>query len=145
MKRYLTYQHLPESAPEGESAVDQPTPKKQRWLDIKSDAYAIYDAETYDQAQQLLQAFTIKWQSIEPKAVHAFKWGIKRTFSYYQFDPALYPHIRTTNLIERLFREFRAKADEIGAFPNEASCLTLFFLVVRREHAKHNRPFLAKT
>ena len=145
MKRYLTYQQLPESAPEEESVVDKPTPKKQRWLDIKSDAYAIYDAETYDQAQQLLEAFTIKWQSIEPKAVHAFKWGIKRTFSYYGFDPELHPHIRTTNLIERLFREFRAKADEIGAFPNEASCLTLFFLVVRREHAKHNRPFLAKT
>jgi len=145
MKRYLTYQQLPESASEEESIVDKPTPKKQRWLDIKSDAYAIYDAETYDEAQQLLQAFTIKWQPIEPKAVHAFKWGIKRTFSYYGFDPELYPHIRTTNLIERLFREFRAKADEIGAFPNEVSCLTLFFLVVRREHAKHNRPFLAKT
>ena len=145
MKRYLTYQQLSESAPEDESVEDKPTPKEQRWWEIKSDAYAIYDAETYDQAQQRLQAFTTKWQPIEPKAVHAFKWGIKRTFSYYKFDPKLYPHIRTTNLIERLFREFRAKADEIGAFPNETSCLTLFFLIVRREHAKHNRPFLAKT
>jgi transposase-like protein len=145
IKRYLTYQHLPASAPEGESTVDKSTPKEQRWLDIKSDAYAIYDAESYDEAQQLLHAFTVKWQPIEPKAVHAFKWGIKRTFSYYAFDPELHPHIRTTNLIERLFREFRTKADEIGAFPNEVSCLTLFFLVVRREHAKHNRPFLAKT
>ncbi|MGB7414095.1 MAG: hypothetical protein WA902_07790 [Thermosynechococcaceae cyanobacterium] len=31
------------------------------------------------------------------------------------------------------------KADEIGAFPNEESCLTLFFLVLQRDHAKHNR------
>ena len=145
MKRYLTYQHLSESTSESESVVDQSTPKEQRWYDIKADAYAIYDAETKDEAQQRLEAFTTKWEPIEPKAVHAFKWGIKRTFSYYQFDPKLHHRIRTTNLIERLFREFRNKADEIGAFPNETSCLALFFLVVQREHAKHNRPFMAKT
>jgi hypothetical protein len=48
-------------------------------------------------------------------------------------------HLRTTNHLERLFREFRAKSDEIGAFPNETSCLTLFWLVVERDHAKHDR------
>jgi transposase-like protein len=145
MKRHLTYKQLSVPTPENESVVDKPTPKQQRWYDIKADAYAIYDAETKAEAEQRLEAFTNKWQPIEPKAVHAFKWGIKHTFSYYQFDPKLHRRIRTTNLIERLFREFRTKADEIGAFPNETSCLALFFLVVQREHAKHNRPFMAKT
>jgi len=28
-------------------------------------------------------------------------------------------HVRTTNHLERLFREFRTKSDEIGAFPHE--------------------------
>jgi transposase-like protein len=46
--------------------------------------------------------------------------------------------------LERFFREFRAKADEIGAFPNETSCLTVFALVVERDHAKHNRLPVAK-
>jgi hypothetical protein len=45
----------------------------------------------------------------------------------------------------RFFREFRNKADEISAFPNETSCLTLFFLVMLREHAKHDRLHVAKT
>jgi len=31
-------------------------------------------------------------------------------------DQALYVLIRSTNLLERFFREFRTKADEIGAF-----------------------------
>ncbi len=31
------------------------------------------------------------------------------------------------------------KSDEIGAFLNETSCLTLFWLVVERDHAKHDR------
>jgi transposase-like protein len=145
MKRYLTYHHLSQPTSESESVVGKPTPKEQRWHDIKADAYAIYDAETKAEAEQRLEAFTTKRESIEPKAVHVFKWGIKRTFAYYQFDPKLHHRIRTTNLIERLFREFRAKADEIGASPNETSCLALFFLVVQREHAQHDRPFLAKT
>ena len=63
--------------------------------------------------------------------------GIERTFTFYQFDARLHIRIRTTNLLERFFREFRAKADEIGAFPNATSCLTVFALVVERDHAKH--------
>ncbi|MFN8968587.1 MAG: transposase, partial [Pseudanabaena sp.] len=55
------------------------------------------------------------------------------------FDSDLHHHIRTTNHLDRLFREFRTKSDEIGAFPNETSCLTLFWLVVERDHAKHDR------
>ena len=52
--------------------------------------------------------------------------------------------MRTSNLLERLFEEFRRKSDEIGAFPNEQSCLTLFFLVVQRDHAKHDHSMVAK-
>ena len=37
------------------------------------------------------------------------------------------------------------KTDEIGTFPHEISCLTLFFVVVQRDHAKHNRFPVAKT
>jgi transposase-like protein len=141
MKRYLTYQQLPEPS-ETDAPLSLAARKQQWWAELKAEAYAIYDAVTYDEAQQLLQDFVAKWQPWEPQAVHAFLWGIERTFTFYQFDASLHPRIRTTNLLERLFREFRAKTDEVGAFPNETSCLTLFFLVVQREHAKHNRPFI---
>jgi transposase-like protein len=56
----------------------------------------------------------------------------------------LHRHICTTNHLERLFREFRTKSDEIGAFPHKKSCLTVFFLVVERDHAKHDRKVMAK-
>jgi len=49
------------------------------------------------------------------------------------------------NTIERFFREFRTKADEIGAFPNEVSCLTVFHLSVGRDNAKHDRGKEAQT
>jgi transposase-like protein len=145
MKRYLTYQNLPETE-KAEPLSNQSSPKARRWAEMKKEAHAIYKAETFEQAQQRLETFIAKWEPFEPKAIHAFLWGIKRTFVFYQFDPSLHIRIRTTNLLERVFREFRTKADEIGAFPNETSCSTLFFLVVQREHAKHGRPFMmAKT
>jgi len=56
------------------------------------------------------------------------------------FGTALSAQLRS---LERFFREFRAKADEIGAFPNEQSCLALFFLVTQLDHAKHDRPSVA--
>jgi len=49
------------------------------------------------------------------------------------------------NTIERFFREFRTKADEIGSFPNEVTCLTVFHLIVIRDHAKHDRGKVAQT
>lgn len=145
MKRYLTYQALPKTET-ADSSSDPSSLKAKRWAEMRQEAHAIYEAETYEQAQLRLEAFTATWEPLEPKAVHAFLWGIERTFVFYQFDSSLHVRIRTTNLLERVFREFRTKADEIGAFPNEISCLTVFFLVVQRDHAKHGRPFMmAKT
>jgi hypothetical protein len=43
------------------------------------------------------------------------------------------------------FREFRTKTDEIGSFPNELSCLTVFDLIVVRDQAKHDRGKVAQT
>ncbi len=138
MKPYLAYNQLPDEDELGQP-LSPSEAKKQRWQLVKNDAYDIYKAETRAEAEQLLKEFVVKWDKDEPQAVHAFKWGINRTFSFYDFDKELHVHIRTTNHIERFFREFRNKSDEIGAFPNEASCLTLFALVMLRDHAKHDR------
>jgi transposase-like protein len=143
IERYLSYAQLPEVNGDGEALAKQEA-KRQRRFEITSEAYKIYEAETYEQAQQELQQFVAKWELIEPKAMQVFQQEIGLTFTFYQFDSKLHRHIRTTNHLERLFREFRAKSDEIGAFPHETSCLTVFFLVIERDHAKHDRKSVAK-
>ncbi|NJR52606.1 MAG: hypothetical protein HC780_26580 [Leptolyngbyaceae cyanobacterium CSU_1_3] len=45
------------------------------------------------------------------------------TLTFYQFDSTLHRHSRTTNPLEPLFREFRTKSDEIGAFSHETALL----------------------
>ena len=96
------------------------------------------------EARQRLKSFLEKWQNLEAKAVEIFQRDIELTFTFYQFEAELHPRIRTSNLLERLFEEFRRKADEIGAFPHEMSCLTWFFLVVQREHAL-SQPTLSRS
>lgn len=138
IERHLNYCYLPSVTATGCSLKPKEA-RKQRSFEITSDAYKIYQALQVSDAQSLLKAFEEKWQPIEPDAVRTFLKDIELTFTFYQFDDSLHRHLRTTNHLERLFREFRTKSDEIGAFPHETSCLTLFWLVVERDHAKHDR------
>ena len=142
-KAYLSYAQLP-THNEQAQPLKTSEAKQQRRYQIQSDAYDIYKAEDDAEAQRRLTGFVEKWQTIEPKAVETFQRDIELTLTFYQFDESLYPRIRTSNLLERLFKEFRRKSDEIGAFPNEQSCLTIFFLVLQRDHAKHDRSGMAK-
>ncbi|MEO1400155.1 MAG: transposase [Cyanobacteria bacterium J06635_1] len=139
---YLSYENLPTTDETGHP-LDEKTARQQRKTAFFDQAYDIYKAPDYQAAQQRKQAFIDQWQALEPKAIHAFQTGLERTFVFYQLDETLHRAVRTTNLLERFFREFRAKADEVGAFPNEHSCLALFFLVKQLEHANHDRPGLA--
>lgn len=143
LKDYLSYAQLPAHNEQGQ-ALKPAEAKQQRRYQIQSDAYDIYKAEDEAEAQQRLATFVEKWQPLEPKAVQTFERNVELTFSFYNFDELLHPRIRTSNLLERLFEEFRRKSDEIGSFPNEQSCLTIFFLIVQRDHAKHNRSNMAK-
>jgi putative transposase len=138
IERHLNYQVLPQVDLQ-QQPLKLTDAKQQRRFEITSDAYDIFEATDVNQAQERLQDFAQKWQLIEPDAVRTFLKDSQLTLSFYQFPHELHSHIRTTNHLERLFREFRAKSDEIGAFPNEMSCLTIFCMVVERDHAKHDR------
>jgi len=144
MDRYLCYQALPDLDPNSGLAWTEEQAKSHRRAEISQEAHDIFKAPTLSEAQQRLAAFVTKWQPLEPQAVRNFTWGIRRCFTFYEFDKELYRLIHSTNLLERFFREFRAKTDEVGCFPNEASCLTLVHLVMVRDRAKHRLNF-AKT
>ena len=145
MERYLHYHDLPAANPQTGAMWTPETARQQRRTAITAAALDIFQAPTRAEAEQRLTAFVTDWAAVEPRAVQTFQRGLKHCFTFYQLDRAVHGLVRSTNLLERFFREFRAKADEIGAFPNQTSCLTLFHLVMVREHAKHDRLDIAKT
>jgi putative transposase len=144
-ERQLRYQALERIDPQTQQPLSEEQARQQRRTAITGDALAIFQASTRTEAEARLAAFEATWQAREGPAVKTFRHGLKRCFTFYQFDAALHPLVRSTNLIERFFREFRMRADEMGAFPNETSCLLVFHLVLVREHAKHDRLDFAKT
>jgi transposase-like protein len=89
--------------------------------------------------------FRSTWGGLEAEVVRLLTKDVEACLTFYQFDQPLHRLIRSTNLLERFFREFRTKADEIGSFPNELTCLTVFHLIVVRDHAKHDRGKVAQT
>jgi len=56
-----------------------------------------------------LGQFIHKWEELEPKAIQVFLKDFELTLTFYQLDENWHRHIRTTNYLERLFREFRTK------------------------------------
>lgn len=144
MERYLSYQELSTVSPTGES-LTLTEAKRQRLQAIKTDAYEIYRQPTCAQALAQRDLFEAKWQGLEPQAVHNFLWGFKRTLVFYDFPDTWHVHIRTTNHLERFFREFRTRADEFGAFSDELSCLTIFWALAKRYQAKNWPSSMAKT
>ena len=102
-------------------------------------------APTRAEAEARLAEFQSNWGALEPEVVRLLTKDVEACLAFYQFEQRLHRHIRSTNLLERFFREFRTKSDEIGAFPNDISCLVVFHLIVTRDDAKHDRGQTAKT
>lgn len=145
LERHFCYRDLLRTDPTTQVPVSFEQARRLRREQVTTDAHAIFEAPSRAVAVERLAAFQATWRAVEPEVVRQLTQGIESSFTFYQFDGALHPLIRSTNLLERFFREFRTKSDEIGAFPNEVSCLVVFHVIVTRDHAKHDRGNTAQT
>ncbi len=60
-----------------------------------------------------------------PKAIWVFEAGISDALTYLSYPGSHHARIRTTNMLERLFREVKRRTRVVGVFPNETSASTL--------------------
>lgn len=145
LERAFCYRDLTTSDPITGESLSHEQARRLRRQQLSSDAHAIFEAPSRAQALERLAHFQATWRTLEPEVVRLLMKDIEACLTFYQFEHALHPLIRSTNLLERFFREFRTKSDEIGAFPNEVSSLVVFHLIVIRDDAKHDRGQTAKT
>ena len=145
LERQFCYRDLLMTDPTTQETLSFEQARRLRRQQLTTDAHAIFEAPTRTEAEQRLASFRTTWGSLEGAVVRLLTKDIALSLTFYQFDVSLHALVRSTNLLERFFREFRTKADEIGAFPNEMSCLTVFHLIVVRDHAKHDRGKVAQT
>src|SRR5215207_6806059 len=145
LERAFCYRDLSRVEPLAQEQLSYEAAKRLRRQQLTTDAHAIFEAPTRAVAIVGLTQFRTTWATLEPEVVRLLSKDVELCLTFYQFDHTLHPLTRSTNLLERFFREFRTKSDEIGAFPNELSSLVVFHLIVIRDDAKHDRGRSAKT
>lgn len=84
---------------------------------LSTDAHAIFEAPSRAEAEVRLAQFRTTWGILVPEAVGLLTEDVNACLMFHQYDQSLHKLTCSTNLLERFFREFRTKADEIGAFP----------------------------
>jgi len=145
LEQKFCYRDLVMTDPSSQEPLSFEQARRLRRLQLTTDAHTIFEAPTRAEALERLATFRTRWGQLESEVVRLLAKDIELSFTFYHFDVSLHPLVRSTNLLERFFREFRTKADEIGSFPNELTCLTVFHLIVVRDHAKHDRGKVAQT
>jgi transposase-like protein len=93
--------------------------------EVAEDLKAIFKVRREKTARELAKGFVELYGSHFPKAVSVFEAGIDDALSYLSFPGNHHARLRTTNMLERLFREVKRRTRVVGVFPNEVSASTL--------------------
>jgi transposase-like protein len=115
---------------------------------VKSDLHKISQAQSLQRAQRALGRFCSRWKDLYPKAVTCLLADEEDLLSFFRVkDPSLWPQIRTTNAIERRFREVRRRTRPMGTFSDRTSMERILYAVFNYENLRQgtSTPFLAVT
>ncbi len=87
-----------------------------------AEAAGIMYAGTARKAAGLFRKWKRRWQEMNPKGVACLERDFHRLIPFFEFDPSFHKVIRTTNVIERSFKEIRRRLKVMGYFQNSKSC-----------------------
>ncbi len=93
--------------------------------EVAEDLSAIFKVRREKTARALAREFVKLYGSRFAKAISVFEAGIEDVLSYLSFPGSHHARLRTTNMLERLFREVKRRTRVVGVFPNEVSASTL--------------------
>ena len=102
-----------------------------------AEAKNIFAAPSRKEAIVRFKAWKEKWQVEEEKAVRCMEKDLYHCLYYYLFPKELWKKIRTTNGLERAFREVRRRTRPMGFFPNEQSAERIFYGVTKNMQNGH--------
>ncbi len=93
--------------------------------EVAEDLKAIFKVRRQKTARALAEEFVELYGGRFPKAVSVFEAGVEDALTYLRYPGTHHARIRTTNMLERLFKEVKRRTRVVGVFPNETSASTL--------------------
>lgn len=113
-----------------------------------AEAAKIMYAGTSRKAAALFRRWKQRWQEVNPKGVACLcvarrqaclERDFHRLIAFFEFDPTFHKVIRTTNVIERSFKEIRRRLKVMGYFQNAKSCARIVLSQFYYFNAKWDR------
>ena len=95
-------------------------PKYQR--EVAEALKDVFNAPNLNTAQKRLSQLMDTYENVLPKLVDKIDCDVTHCLTCFDFPKPHRKRIRTTNLLERLNREIKRRADVVQIFPNEKAC-----------------------
>jgi putative transposase len=112
---------------------------------VKRSLHRVMNAEQLVEARQAAKCFAVQWDLLYPKAVRCFRENLEELLTFFSFKARSWrKRIRTTNAIERRFREVRRRTRPMGVFSDRTSVDRILYAVFSYENKQQGiaTPFL---
>ena len=96
----------------------------------------IFYAPSEKEALAAAESFAREFHNIYPNAVETLGTNLADCLAFFRMPPRHWPRIRTSNPIERVFKEVRRRTRVIGRFPTEMAAMSLIWSVVDQDSKK---------
>ncbi len=112
---------------------------KKRQDEIRKAVHRIFYAACLDDAHDEARQFLSRYSREFPTACETLARHLEECLIFYHFPERHWKHIRTSNVIERSFKEVKRRTRVVGRFPNETSALVMVFSLLEEERMKWQR------
>jgi len=109
---------------------------KRRQKEIKTALWRIFHAACLEDAQDEAKKFLERYGREFPAACEVLSQHLEECLTFYRFPQLHWRSIRSTNALERAFKEVRRRTNVIGRFPGENAALAVVFGVLEEERLK---------
>jgi len=122
--------------------------RKADWPTMKRDLHRIMNAQNRTRARRAARRFADRWTEAYPRIVQTVQRDLDSLLAFFLFDdPAWRKAARSTNAIERRFREVRRRTRPMGVFSDHTSMDRILFAIFSHENSTQGAttPFLLLT
>jgi putative transposase len=110
---------------------------------VKRSLQRIYLAETRTKARRAARAFARRWEPDYPRAVRCLRNDLDDLLTHFKFKSEDWRRwTRTTNAIERRFREVRRRTRPMGVFSDRTSMDRILYAIFTHENKNQRIPTL---
>jgi putative transposase len=109
---------------------------RKRQTEVKQALAAIFHAADLDEALKAAERFSTRYRDEFPEACQVLGTDLADCLTFFRFPPRHWKRIRTSNVIERAFREVRRRTDVVGRFPTSMSAMLVVWSVIDHDRIK---------